>query len=88
MKWTSSNSKIVSVNSSGKVIAKSAGKATIKAVLNNGRYASCTVTVKPKTNKIKKLKKSEEIQLRLPGQKSVVRQNNQIYMSTKKKIRI
>lgn len=85
VKWTSSNSKIVSVNSSGKVIAKSAGKATIKAVLNNGRYASCTVTVKPKTNKIKKLKKSGKKSIKITWTKVSGTTKYQIYMSTKKK---
>lgn len=45
--WSSSNSKIVSVNSSGKITAVSPGTATITAVADSvsGVSASCTVTV-------------------------------------------
>lgn len=85
VKWVSSNSKITSVNSSGKVTAKSAGKVTIKAVLNNGKSASCTVTVKPKTNKIKKLKKSGKKSIKITWTKVSGTTKYQIYMSTKKK---
>lgn len=44
VKWSSSNSKIVYVNSSGKIAAKKTGKATITAKVN-GVKASCKVTV-------------------------------------------
>lgn len=44
-KWTSSSSRIASVNSYGKVIAKKEGTATITAKVRNGE-ASCKVTVK------------------------------------------
>jgi len=44
-KWTSSSSKIASVNSYGKVTAKKDGVATITAKINKGE-ASCKVTVK------------------------------------------
>lgn len=45
--WSSSNSKIVSVNSSGKITAVSPGTATVTAVSDSvsGVSASCTVTV-------------------------------------------
>lgn len=42
--WKSSNAKVVSVNNSGKITAKKAGKATITAKAN-GKTAKCTVTV-------------------------------------------
>ncbi len=51
--WKSSNSKIASVNSNGKVTAKSGGKVTITATAG-GKSVSCTVIVKPA--KVKKLK--------------------------------
>ena len=44
VKWTSSNSKVASVSSKGKVTAKKKGTATIKAKVN-GKTASCKVTV-------------------------------------------
>lgn len=84
VKWSSSNSKIASVNSSGKVTAKSAGKVTMKASLSNGRYASCTITVKPKTNKIKSLKKSGKQSIKITWTKISGTTKYQVYMSQKK----
>ncbi len=52
-KWTSSSSRIASVNSYGKVTAKKEGTATITAKVNNGE-ASCKVTVKKTEVKISK----------------------------------
>lgn len=46
--WSSSNSSVAAV-SGGKVTARKAGTATITAKANNGKYASCTVTVKNPT---------------------------------------
>ncbi len=43
--WSSSNSKVVSVNSSGKMTAKSAGTATITAKTADGRTGSVKITV-------------------------------------------
>ncbi len=44
--WTSSNSSVATVSSSGKVTAKVAGTATIKVTTSDGGYtASCVVTV-------------------------------------------
>ena len=46
--WTSSNTTVATVSSSGKITAKKAGVATIKATAadGSGKYASCKVTVK------------------------------------------
>lgn len=49
VKWTSSNSKVASVNSSGIVTAKKKGTATIRAKVN-GKTAKCKVTVKYATD--------------------------------------
>ena len=62
MKWKSSNSKIASVNSAGKVTGRKAGRAKITATVNKKKY-TCTVTVKAakkavKVSKIKLNKKS------------------------------
>ena len=46
LKWYSSNTKVAKVNSSGKVTAVGPGKARIKVKTNNGKTASCLVTVK------------------------------------------
>lgn len=44
--WTSTNSGIVSVNSTGGIKAKAPGTALIRATANNGQRDTCTVTVK------------------------------------------
>lgn len=44
--WKTSNKKIVTVNSKGKIVAKKKGKATITVVTHNGKKATCKVTVK------------------------------------------
>ena len=43
--WTSSNPRVASVDSKGKVTGNSAGTSTITATASNGKKASCTVTV-------------------------------------------
>lgn len=45
LKWSSSDSRIASVDQSGCITANGAGIATITATANNGISASCTVTV-------------------------------------------
>ena len=44
--WKSSDKKIATVSSSGKITAKNTGKVTITATTSNGKKATCTVTVK------------------------------------------
>lgn len=48
VKWSSSNKKVASVSSKGKVKAKKAGKATITAKVGKKKY-KCRITVKKKT---------------------------------------
>ncbi|MBQ7521860.1 MAG: Ig-like domain-containing protein [Clostridia bacterium] len=45
--WKTDNSSVATVNSSGRVVARGEGTATIKAVASNGLKATCTVTVTP-----------------------------------------
>ena len=45
--FTSSDTSVATVNSSGVVTGKGAGRATITVKLNNGKSASCTVVVNP-----------------------------------------
>ncbi len=47
--WSSRNSSVASVSSSGLVTAKSAGTATITVKTDNGKTATCKVTVTEKT---------------------------------------
>ena len=44
--WSSSNPKIVTVDSNGKITGVSVGSATITAALENGSTSSCKITVK------------------------------------------
>lgn len=53
--WSSSNSSVAAVSSSGKITAKTPGKAVITAKTSNGKTAKCTVTVVPKGTPITKL---------------------------------
>ena len=48
VKWSSSNVAVATVDLMGKVTAKSAGTAVITATSENGKTASCTVTVNKK----------------------------------------
>lgn len=50
-KWSSSNKKVATVSSNGKVKAKKAGTAIIKAKAKNGKTYKCKITVKKKENK-------------------------------------
>ncbi len=51
--WTTSNSSVAQISSSGKITAKGKGSATITVTTNDGGYkATCTVTVKEKTTTI------------------------------------
>lgn len=55
VKWTTSNKKIATVNSSGKVTAKKVGKCTIKATATDGskEYATCSIQVIRKVSRLK-----------------------------------
>ena len=51
-KWSSNNTAVLTVNSSGKITAKKAGEATINVVASNGKKATCKVTVKNAPTKV------------------------------------
>jgi uncharacterized protein YjdB len=52
VKWSSSNTKVATVSSSGVVTAKGAGTATITATTTSGKKATCKVTVTIPSTKI------------------------------------
>ncbi len=55
LSWTSSNRKVATVSSTGKVTARSKGTAVItaKAKDGSGKYSRCVITVKQRVTKIK-----------------------------------
>lgn len=69
--YQSSNPKVVTVNSSGKLTAKKAGTATITATTGSGKKATCKVTVKKAPSKVtlnatsKTLKKGKTFQIKV-----------------------
>ncbi len=54
--WTSSNKNIATVSSSGVVTGVKEGNATITAKSSNGKTATCAISVKPSTIKLKSIK--------------------------------
>lgn len=58
--WTSSNSKVASVSSSGKVTAKHPGTAVITGKTLNGKTAKCTINVRPQGTPITKLQSQKK----------------------------
>ena len=52
VQWRSNNASVATVDGNGRVTAVSAGTATISAETNNGKRASCTVTVVPRVVEI------------------------------------
>lgn len=67
--WTSSNAKVATVSSTGKVTAKKAGRVIITATVGTQK-ATCKITVKPAPKKITlnkktlKLKKEKSVQIK------------------------
>ncbi len=82
--WTSSNAEVATVDQTGKVTAKSAGKATITVTISNGKKASCNVTVNPQTNKITKIAKSGSYAVKINWSKVSKITKYEVYMSEKK----
>lgn len=60
-KYTTSNKRVATVNSSGKITAKKPGKATITVTTGSGKSDRCTVEVKKEPSKIKLAKKSVKL---------------------------
>lgn len=72
-KWSSSNSKIVSVSSKGVLKAKKTGKATITAVTAKGAKASFKVKVQTGKVKLKKLTVKPKTSVLKKGQKKTLK---------------
>lgn len=58
--WTSSNSKVASVSTSGKITAKHPGTAVITGMTINGKSAKCTINVRPQGTPITKLQSQKK----------------------------
>ena len=61
--WKSSNKKVATVSSAGKVTAKKTGKAVITATAANGKKATCTITVKKAPTSLKISPKSKTLKV-------------------------
>ena len=59
--WSSSNNKIASINSEGRITAKKAGSATITATTSNGKTSTCLISVTVPVTKITLNKKELSI---------------------------
>lgn len=87
--WTSSNKKVATVSSKGKVTAKKAGTATITAKTSNGKKATCKVTVKNAAVKLAKtsgtVKVGKTLQIKI---KSTFPKDDKVksYTSSNKKV--
>lgn len=67
--WKSSNTKVATVNSKGKITAKKVGKTTITVTMKSGATATCKVTVQKKKVTTSKLSLSATKLTILKGQK-------------------
>ena len=74
LKWTTSNSKIATVNQSGKITAKGRGTATIKVMALDGsnKYATIKVTVKQPVTSVKLNRKSANLKVKGKGKRKTV----------------
>lgn len=87
--WSSSNPKVASVTQSGKVRAKKTGTVTITAKAANGVKATCKVTIKKASLKLKKAKGTVKVGKSLKIQvKSTFPKNDKIksYKSSNSKV--
>jgi len=80
-KWTSSNTTVATVSSTGKVTAKQAGKTTIK--VSNGKIsASCVVTVLPKAMTLSSVSLTKAGKAKLKWKKQTGITGYQIFRAT------
>lgn len=84
IQWKSSDTSVATVSSTGKIVGKRPGKATITATAHNGKKASITVSVRAKSNRITSLKKSGNKSVKISWSKASYVSGYQLYMSTKK----
>ncbi|MGN0382726.1 MAG: Ig-like domain-containing protein [Eubacterium sp.] len=87
VKWTSSNKKVATVNSAGKVTAKKAGKAVITCTSKDGSgvKAKCTIIVKPKAVQLKKVRNLGNNKLKVTWKAQSGVSGYQVIVATNKK---
>lgn len=81
--WKSSNRKVATVNSNGKVIGKKSGYTKITAEVN-GKTSSCTVYIRPDKTTLTKAKYYRNKQIKLSWKKTSNITGYKIYRSTSK----
>ncbi|MGN0551400.1 MAG: leucine-rich repeat protein [Acutalibacteraceae bacterium] len=84
--WKSSNTRVATVDSKGKLTAKGVGKATITCTAKDGsgKYATCTVYVTPKTPTNLTVKKASATSAAISWSKQTGAKGYMIYRSTSK----
>lgn len=85
VKFTTSNKKVATVSSGGKVTAKGIGTATITVISkDNNAQAKFTVTVNPKKVTLKKVEKASSKSIKATWKKASGVTGYKVYVSTKK----
>ena len=84
--WSSSDSKIASVDSNGKVIAKKEGSATISVVSSNGKVAKANINVKEKVIEVESIILDKQSLILFTGESIDIKASVEPLNATDKKI--
>ncbi|MCQ4635331.1 Ig-like domain-containing protein [Anaerovorax odorimutans] len=83
--WTSSNTKVATVDANGVVTGRAVGSATITAKTANGKTAACAVSVSLSAPENVKAASASNTSVKVSWQKAVGAQKYQVYRATSKK---